>query len=111
MARLEIQFHLRQLKALEDRILESDQLYLKEEIVEEICAALPQNFKLFFYLRETRRFTDRNATLDPYLRFHFLSFELGNPEVRLFRTPSDLAAREVAVQSLGWRTLSRTWSS
>ena len=100
-----MQLHLRQLEALEDRILESDQLYLKEEIVEEIRAAMPQDLRLFFYMRETRRFTDRNATLDPYLRFPFLSFELGNPEVSAFRTPSDLAAREAAVQSLGWSTL------
>lgn len=90
------------LLALQDRLLESNTLFIADEVIKQIGECLPQDAKLLFYMRERRRFTDLDQSSEPYLRFPYLSFELCSGNIKRFSTPRELAAREYEIEEEKW---------
>jgi hypothetical protein len=91
-----------QLIEFQEILLDSNHLYMADEIIEQVCQLLPADSRVLFYMRERRRFTDVEAAKDPYLRFPYLSFEYQAGDIRRFQNPSQLTEREAEVQAEGF---------
>ena len=79
---------------LQDALLQSNRLFIADEVMKALVDELPRDFHGLFYMRQRRRFTDRGGTLDPYLRFQYLAFEARDGGLFRFNDQDHLKDRE-----------------
>lgn len=89
-------------RILEDVYATSD-LYVVDDIVSMVMAAIQIDLRFLIYIREQRWFgPPSKGGPDDYLKFNFISFECSNATAKRFDTLDELKARELELLANGF---------
>jgi len=86
------------LRVVFDEILESNDLFIADEVIQRISSVLPQDLVFLFFVREEKRFVDEKES-SRYLNFPYLSFEYNKGEIRRFFSKQQLDERAAELRA------------
>src|ERR1700751_2564123 len=82
---------VRAIANFESEVLNSDEVFVVEEILSHLIGLIPSDLEFDFLLRERPRFRDAGAGTDPaWLYFQYLSFSVSAGVLKQFSTPNDV---------------------